>query len=163
MLDELQVDMHQRDQESITPGSEAAFTKVTRHKPFYAAELVMKGLDLRAIVATFPDPLKKLVELKNKQSGRSNYRSRDNPSLFEQDPSWYDPKDFVEIDWSSALEPELRVLPIASCPRVAYFKRNLAAVEETLNTSKFGDEDTHQCVLGKEPSKHLIPYTKCLH
>ncbi|KAK7470536.1 Protein SABRE [Stygiomarasmius scandens] len=152
MLDELQVDMHQRDQESITPGSEAAFTKVTRHKPFYAAELVMKGLDLRAIVATFPDPLKKLVELKNKQSGRSNYRSRDDFSSFEQDPSWYDPKDFVEIDWSSALEPELRVLPIASCPRVAYFKRNLAAVEETLNTSKFGNEDTHQCVLGKEPT-----------
>ncbi|KAF5344064.1 hypothetical protein D9758_008855 [Tetrapyrgos nigripes] len=150
MIDELQVDMHQRDQESST--SLPTFTKATRHKPFYAAELVMKGLDLRAIVATFPDPLKKSVELQNQQPGRSNYRSRNDFSSIEQVSAWHDSNDFVEIDWSSSAQPELHILPVASCPRFAYFKRNLAAVDQDEDTSKFGNEDTHQCVLGTEPT-----------
>ncbi|THV08447.1 hypothetical protein K435DRAFT_11362 [Dendrothele bispora CBS 962.96] len=152
MIDELQVDMHQRDQESLTSGSETTSTKASRHKPFYAAELVMKGLDLRAVVATFPDPLKKLVELTNSQPSKSNYHSRHDFPATQQASSWHDPNDFVEIDWSSTTEPELHILPIASCPRVAYFKRNLAAIDQALNASKFGNEDTHHCVLGKEPS-----------
>ncbi|KAG1855096.1 hypothetical protein C8R48DRAFT_776498 [Suillus tomentosus] len=58
-----QADMHQRDQESIAPGDGQDSIKVVRHKPFYAAEVVMKDMDLRAMPATFSEPLKQAIPL----------------------------------------------------------------------------------------------------
>lgn len=47
MIEDFQVDMHQRDQEMTVAGITPSSTKVIRRKPFYAAEVVMKNLDLR--------------------------------------------------------------------------------------------------------------------
>ncbi|KAK0468226.1 RNA pol II promoter Fmp27 protein domain-containing protein [Desarmillaria tabescens] len=150
-IDEFQVDMHQRDQETVVPGLGPHSTKVLRRKPFYAAEVVLKGLDLRAILAIFADPKKQLIPVNAPQNG-SNYRTRNNYPTTPMPSVWYDPDDFVETDWSSSLDPTFHVLPVVACSHFMFFKRNDALVENPSETSKFGNEDSHVCLLGKEPS-----------
>ncbi|EEB98212.1 hypothetical protein MPER_02324, partial [Moniliophthora perniciosa FA553] len=154
MVDELQVDMHQRDQETIVPGITPSSVKVTRRKPFYAAELVMKGLDLRALLATFPEPEKQGIDVATPPH-KSNYRTLSDIPPADLESPWHDMDDFIETDWVPTLDAgnaSFHLLPIASCPRFAYFKKNSALLDDTTQSSKFGNEDTHQCSLGKEPS-----------
>ncbi|PBK72706.1 hypothetical protein ARMSODRAFT_953107 [Armillaria solidipes] len=150
-IDEFQVDMHQRDQETLVPGLGPHSTKVLRRKPFYAAEVVLKGLDLRAILGIFADPKKQLIPVNAPQNG-SNYRTRNDYPTTPIPSAWYDPDDFVETDWSSSLDPTFHVLPVVGCSHFMFFKRNDALVENPSETSKFGNEDSHVCLLGKEPS-----------
>ncbi|KAL0070669.1 Protein SABRE [Marasmius tenuissimus] len=154
MVDELQVDMHQRDQETVVIDAEATSTKATRRKPFYAAELIMKGLDLRAILTTFSEPMKSEIDI-TIPAHKSNYRTRADLPTADHSSPWHDSDDFVEIDWcppANSEPPSFHILPVASCPRFTYFKRNSAISGDPNQRSKFGDEDTHRCLLGKEPS-----------
>lgn len=160
MIEKFQVDMHQRDQETVVSSVDPETpAKVLRRKPFYAAELVMKGLDLRALLANFPERLKQLVPVSS-SSQTSNYRTRsDLPPVDPQSP-WYDADDFHEIDWSSQETPVLHILPVVSCPRFMYFKRNPMDVQT--ESSKFGNEETHRCLLGKEPCRSRLASCRSL-
>ncbi|KAF4601061.1 hypothetical protein EYR38_005710 [Pleurotus pulmonarius] len=154
MIDEVQIDMHQRDQETITQGRNPQTTKASRHKSFYAAEVVLKGLDLRTVLATFDEPLKQAVPVTCPPQ-RSNYRSRRLPAV---DPasSWLDDDDFIELDWIPCTRPTVHLLPILSCPRFNYCKRQPSPQSNRIQRSKFGDESSHTCMLGKEPSSAKI-------
>ncbi|KIY49303.1 hypothetical protein FISHEDRAFT_9609, partial [Fistulina hepatica ATCC 64428] len=153
-IKEFQVDMHQRDEENeILINSRDQSSKAgtaVRRKRFYAAELVMKGVDLRALLATFPEPLKMNVPV-NSPLQRSNYRSRtDLPSIPPSSP-WFDDDDFVEVDWRSQASPIVNLISVLTCPRFMYIKRNTAENPEPGRTSKFGMERTHTCFLGSQP------------
>ena len=154
LIDKFRADMHQRDQESIVPGKIPDSIKVVRHKPFYAAEVVMNGLDLRTMMAVFPEPLKKSVEVTPSGQG-SPYRSRDDLPTTEASSTWFDLDDFVELDWLPNVKPMAHLLPTAACSRLTYFKRNFQSEGCRTVTSKFGEEDTHSCFLGKESCKSL--------
>lgn len=150
MIDEFHADMHQRDQETVVPGLIPNTTKVTRRKPFYAAEVVLKGLDLRALLATFDEPIKQSVPVTSPPQ-RSNYRTCSDLPVTAPSSPWHDPDDFVEMDWSISAAPNLHLLPITLCPHFTYFKRNVADLGDQVGTSKFGMERSHTCLLGKEP------------
>lgn len=153
MIDEFQADMHQREEEIVVPGSIPDTTKIIRRKPFYAAEVVLKGLDLRTMLAIFDDPLKEYTHM-TAPAQRSNYRKHsDLPQTLVSSP-WYDLDDFVELDSPSLMPSHLHILPFGACPRFTYFKRNSAAQEIGVQASKFGIEASHTCLLGQEPSKH---------
>ncbi|KAG1768119.1 golgi-body localization protein domain-containing protein [Suillus occidentalis] len=143
-----QADMHQRDQESIAPGDSQDSIKVVRHKPFYAAEVVMKDMDLRAMLATFSEPLKQAITLAFESDRDTSNATKPLPTIAPSD--WIDVDDFVETDWSSKHEPDIRLLPLLLCSRLTYFKKN--ATSGPMEGSKFGVEDTHTCLLGSEPS-----------
>ncbi|KAG2141789.1 golgi-body localization protein domain-containing protein [Suillus bovinus] len=143
-----QADMHQRDQESIAPGDSQDSIKVVRHKPFYAAEVVMKDMDLRAMLATFSEPLKQAIPLSFECDQNANNSTK--PSPISTPSDWIDADDFVETDWSSKHEPDIQLLPLLLCSRLTYFKKN--ATSGAMEGSKFGVEDTHTCLLGSEPS-----------
>ncbi|KIK68037.1 hypothetical protein GYMLUDRAFT_238205 [Collybiopsis luxurians FD-317 M1] len=128
IIEDFQVDMHQRDQEMTVPGLSPSSTKVIRRKAFYAAEVVMKNLDLRALVAIFQEPGKQSVGI-SATSQKSSYRSLDDFSPISLSSSWYDTDDFVETDWSTSAEPTLHILPVAKCPRISYFKKNTALMD----------------------------------
>ncbi|KAF8897633.1 golgi-body localization protein domain-containing protein [Infundibulicybe gibba] len=151
MIDEFQADMHQRDQESVVPGLVPNAPKVTRRKPFYAAELVLKGVDLRALLAIFSEPLKKDVPI-SFPSQRSNYRTRNDLPSTDLASPWYDTDDFVETDWTMPSPQMFHLLPVANIPHFTYFKRNLANFHDEGGSSKFGNEESHTCLLGREPS-----------
>lgn len=147
-----QADMHQRDQETVAPGKVPDSIQVVRHKPFYAAEVVLKNVDLRALLAVFPEPLKQSVPLSADPDNSDKNRASDSGIP----PSWLDSDDFVETDWSPAHNlPEIQLFPVLSCPKVTYLKKNSHATEIQAENSKFGDEDTHTCLLGSEPCKNL--------
>ncbi|OJA13790.1 hypothetical protein AZE42_00523 [Rhizopogon vesiculosus] len=143
-----QADMHQRDQESIAAGDSQDSIKVVRHKPFYAAEVVMKDMDLRAMLATFSEPLKQTVSLSFESDRNVNNSTR--PPSTAPTSDWIDDDDFVETDWSSKLEPDIQLFPVLLCSRLTYFKKNVTS--GPIEGSKFGVEDTHTCLLGNEPS-----------
>jgi hypothetical protein len=149
IIEEFQVDMHQREEEISVPGFRPNSTKLIRKKPFSAVELVLKGLDLRAMLATFEDPLKIDVGVGSSPQ-RSNYRTRTDLPPTPADSEWMDEDDFIELDWTPPSAPSPHFLPVATCPRFTYFRRG--AVTET---TKFGLEKSHTCYLGKEPCGYL--------
>ncbi|KAL0949429.1 hypothetical protein HGRIS_009489 [Hohenbuehelia grisea] len=157
MVDDVQIDMHQRDQETLVPGTGVGVgkTKRIRHKALYAAEVVLKGLDLRAILATFVDPLKQSVPVTCPPE-RSSYRTRNKLPIVDPSSSWIDRDDFTEVDWSPTVEPEVNILPLMTCPRFNYLKRNPPSADIHVEQSKFGSEASHTCMLGKDlPSAQI--------
>lgn len=156
MIDQFQADMHQRAQETTitTPDGK---TKTTMHKPFSAIEVVLKGLELRVLLAIFSETLKQSVPLECSPIG-SAYRNRENIPVIEPNSPWIDLDDFVETDWSSSGIPILHLLPVVSCPRFTYFRRATpaSANENRVEVSKFDNEDTHMCLLGSESCEHLL-------
>ncbi|KAF7352699.1 hypothetical protein MVEN_01235800 [Mycena venus] len=146
IIEEFQVDMHQREEELNVPGTRPSSTKLVRKKPFSAVELVLKGLDLRAMLATFDDPLKIDVGVSSSPQ-RSNYRSRTDLPPTPEDSEWMDEDDFIELDWTPPSAPSPHFLQVATCPRFTYFRRGAAT-----DTTKFGSERSHTCYLGQEPS-----------
>ncbi|KAI6105796.1 hypothetical protein F5141DRAFT_1189568 [Pisolithus sp. B1] len=128
----LQADLHQREQETIAPGKIPDSIQVGRHKPFYAAEVIMKDLDVRVLQATFSEPLKQVVHV---SPGSENSPKKVLSSSSEMPSSWMDNDDFVETDWFPQQQPRIHNTP-----------------EIQAENSKFGNEDTHVCLLGCEPS-----------
>ncbi|KAG5639269.1 hypothetical protein H0H81_004930 [Sphagnurus paluster] len=147
-IEELQADMHQRDEESVVPGLIPDKTKVIRRKPVYAAEVSLKGVDLRALLATFKEPLRQAVEMIAPPQ-RSNYRGHQDLPSTPSTSVWYDTKDFIEIDWNPLAEPVLHLLPVMACPQFTYFKHNSLVPQNSTLVSKFGLEGSHSCLLGK--------------
>ena len=152
-VDELQVDMHQREEESVVPGPVSNTTRILRRKPFYAAEVIMKGLELRALLATFQEPMKQNIDM-TAPSQKSNYRKHTYLPITPPSSIWYDLGDFQELDWSPPDHCTLHLLPLAACPHFTYFKRN-ETLSDSHQASKFGSEHSHMCLLGKEPCKIL--------
>lgn len=150
MIDRFQADMHQRVQETTTTEPDGT-KKTTTHKPFSAIEVVLKGLELRALLAIYPEVLKQSVPLDCSPIG-SAYRNRENIPVIEPNSHWIDLDDFVETDWSSDGIPILHLLPVMSCPRFTYFRRAApaSASENRTEFSKFDNENTHLCLLGTE-------------
>jgi hypothetical protein len=151
MIDEFQVDMHQREEEATVPGPLPNTMKITHHKPFYAAEVVLQRLDMRAMLATFDEDLRQTVQM-TAPSERSSYRAHQDLPTIEPSSPWYDADDLVETDWSPSVTPNLHLLPVATCPHFTYTKRNSAVLGNTADRSKFGVEQSHTCLLGGEQS-----------
>jgi hypothetical protein len=151
MIDEFQVDMHQREEEATVPGPLPNTMKITHHKPFYAAEVALQRLDMRAMLATFDEDLRQAVQM-TAPPERSSYRAHKGLPAIELSSSWYDADDFVETDWSPSDRPTLHLIPVATCPHFTYFKRNSAVLGNTSERSKFGVEQSHTCLLGEEQS-----------
>jgi hypothetical protein len=116
----------------------------------------MKGLELRALLAVFSEPLKCNIGF-TAPAQRSNYRRHDNLPVISAQSIWHDLDDFVELDWGPKDQPTLHLLPAVTCPHFTYFKQNTALSTNQPQSSKFGSEHSHACLLGQEPCK-FIPY-----
>lgn len=158
MVDHFQADLHQREQEAVVAGRIPGMMKRVRHKAFYAAEVNLTGLDLRAIHATFAEPLKQLIPFDATSRG---FGTLDDSTEVDANSPWFDSDDFVETDWFPPEPvPVLHLIPISSCPRFTYFKRvdgRDPIPQSTSESSRFGFEDTHVCFMGKETSKFVLP------
>lgn len=148
-MDRFQVDMHQRAQESTITKPDGT-TKTITHKPFYAVEVVLNELELRAVLAIFQEPLKQRVPMESSQV-ESTYRTREGIPVTESNSDWIDMDDFMDTNWMPDSEPILHHLLAGSCPRFTYFKRAFTnTMKDRVDHTKFGDEDSHVCFLGKE-------------
>lgn len=156
-VDEFQADMHQREEETTIPGLLPNTTRTIRRKPFYAAEVLMKGLELKALLAIFSEPLKQTADI-TAPPQRCNYRKHDDLPLVPPTSVWYDPDDFVELDWTPPGPLSLHMLPAVVCPQFTYFKQSSSVSKNDTQTSKFGSEHSHSCLLGKEACEFKVAH-----
>jgi hypothetical protein len=150
LIEDFSADFHQREEETQVLDATSGASKAVRRKPFTAAEVTLRGLDLRALLGIYPDPLKSVVPL-DAAPQSSQYRKRTDLPTIDHSSRWYDAHDFVELDWKPDAAPtSVHVLPAASVPQFTYFKRAHESKQGNL-ISKFGSEHTHVCLLGKRP------------
>lgn len=159
-IEHFQADMHQREEETSIKQQEAVEPKVIRHKPFSAIDVVITGIDLRALFAVFPEPEKKSFPLKGSLPSMTRFWECLDPTPLSS--SWVDIDDFMEVDWLPNDKPSLYLHEAAHCPRFVYLKRTPRTGTSQdgyyagRSQTKFGDEATHVCLMGKEPSWSCI-------
>lgn len=147
-----QADMHQCARETIITAPDGTQKKEV-HKPFGAVEVVMKDLELRALLAVFDEPLKQSVPL-DATFLESKYRKRPDVPVVDADSPWIDMDDFTDVDWTPKEAPRLHLLPALSCPRFTYFRPATTTSDANrVEHTKFGNEKSHVCLLGKEACK----------
>ncbi|TKA49829.1 hypothetical protein B0A49_13507, partial [Cryomyces minteri] len=73
----------------------------------------------------------------------------------DNDFSWIDMDDFVELDWILPTEsnPETKILPLGFAPRFTYYRQTDHQPDsihgDTARSSPFGNELTHYCVMSR--------------
>jgi hypothetical protein len=150
--DYFEADLHQREQEGYiaVSGTAVPQTKKIKHKPFYAAEVKLIGLRVQAMVSMFSEPSKTEVGVGDADE-ENIYRRFQALSGHGPTAQWLDMDDFVETDWKATDQnPHMLFLDFASCPRFTYLRQQSPnTANSTVEASRFGDEDTHVCGLGK--------------
>ena len=157
-IDRVQADMHQRVQETVILTGTPPSAKKIHHRPIYSAEVNLIELHIQAIKGLFEDPLKRLTATRNFPQDIAEFAGANGPIPIECTSPWFNLNDFVEIDWLPLTSPtQFFVTPVATCPyfiyRKCYNKNSLA-----LETSRFGVEDTHRCLMGKGISEFLMQF-----
>ena len=166
-----EADLHQREEEVTVAGSEPGSHKKVQHKRFYAVEVKLVEIRLRAMLAAFNEPSKSLIDF-GEQLEEGPYKDlKSEEEESETQSSWFDLEDFVETDWRPPEgNPAVHSMQVASCPRFNYFKRaggkrSLSAEEHTHShghshgeKSRFGYEDTHVCLMGRDSCESVPLY-----
>ncbi|KAK4694226.1 hypothetical protein P7C71_g3322, partial [Lecanoromycetidae sp. Uapishka_2] len=152
--------LHQRREEFATQGKGRAKQMTTSGMRINQAQLDFISADIRAVSAsiagTTADDVKRATveELAAyQQTAPSADISRF--TIPDNDFTWIDMDDFVEIDWvlPSETNPETKILPLAFAPRFTYFRQTDHPGSSTANgdkSSPFGDEPTHFCVMSQD-------------
>ena len=159
-LDRFILDLHQRREEFAAQGKGRAKHIKTSGMRINQAQLDFVSADIRAVSAkiagTTSDDVKAatdddLVSYQEPPAAvdMSHFTIPDN------DFSWIDMDDFVELDWILPAEtnPETKIMPLAFAPRFTYFRQTDhagASSRDNNRSSPFGNEPTHYCVMSED-------------
>ncbi|EXJ55206.1 hypothetical protein A1O7_08132 [Cladophialophora yegresii CBS 114405] len=159
-IDNFMLDLHQRREYFNTMAKGRAKHMRTSGMKINKTELDFVRADLRAVAAliagTTAEDLAKASDEKLASLGEVPENiDLSQFTIPDQDLSWIDMDDFVELDWVLPAEsnPETKILPLAFTPRFTYFRQtdHGGAIQgDASRTSPFGDEDTHFCVMGRD-------------
>ncbi|KAH9206775.1 mitochondrial protein from FMP27-domain-containing protein [Leptodontidium sp. 2 PMI_412] len=164
-LDSFMLDMHQRREEFPTHDKGRKTQGKTTAMKMHQAQLDLLSADIRAITAsiagTTPEDLQKasaptlVTQFDTPSTDLSHFEIPDN------DFSWIDMDDFVELDWilPSEANPETKIMPLAYAPRFTYFRQTDHG--DTISgdpdrTSPFGHEQTHFCIMSKDDDPRRV-------
>lgn len=161
-FDVCEIDLHQR-REYVTHENKKLNRKTKiRHLKMNQAEVNIENADARVIYALFNDTsvTGKLMTYLNADSldsstdgsqsldyrGSSYLRWLENVEISDGDFSWYDPKDFIELEVREPLSPypKTKILPFFATPKFSYYR------EFTLQKDgpfPFGSEKIHDCIM----------------
>ncbi|KAK3721537.1 Protein SABRE [Vermiconidia calcicola] len=159
-LDSFMLDLHQRREYFDIKGHEGAQTKKSSGMRINQAQLDFIHADLRALSASIAGTSTEDIEKANDETLASLYGQvplvdMSKFTIPDNDFTWIDMDDFVEIDWILPAEsdPETKILPLGYAPRFTYFRQtdhNGIIAGDPTRTSTFGDEPTHHCVMSKK-------------
>ncbi|KAH7308143.1 mitochondrial protein from FMP27-domain-containing protein [Stachybotrys elegans] len=127
-LESFVLDLHQRREEFNTlVKSKNAQSRTTGIK-IHAAQLDLASADVRAISASLQGTTTEAI--KKGSLGALVHEQDDKPDISrfkipDNDYSWIDMDDFVELDWILPTEPHpnTKILPLAFIPRLTYFRQ----------------------------------------
>ena len=156
-LDSFMLDLHQRREHFEIPGDRDGSPKQTSGMKINQCQLDFISGDIRAVSACIRGTSKDEIDRADDSilSSFQNFGTNVDMARFtipDNDFSWIDMDDFVELDWILPQEsnPETKILPLAWAPRFTYFRQtdhgdNVSG--DSTRTSPFGDEPTHYCVM----------------
>ncbi|KFZ16499.1 hypothetical protein V501_02180 [Pseudogymnoascus sp. VKM F-4519 (FW-2642)] len=164
-LDSFMLDIHQRREWFNTQDKGRKTQSKTTGMKIHKAQLDLVSADIRAMSATIagttPESLKKasvpppITQQDRGATDLSKFVIPDN------DFSWIDMDDFVELDWILPAEanPHTKIMPLAYAPRLSYFRQtdhgNTIAGDPD-RTSPFGNEPTHVCIMSKDDDPRKV-------
>lgn len=160
-IDSFMLDLHQRREEFAAQGQGRSKQLKTSGMRINQAQLDFIAADLRAVSAsiagTTADDVRKAngEELAAYQEQPTASADMSRFTIPDNDFSWIDMDDFVELDWVLPAEttPETKIMPLAYSPRFTYFRQtdHRGSVSgDTTRSSSFGKEDTHFCVMSQD-------------
>ncbi|KAL9599729.1 MAG: hypothetical protein Q9219_003612 [cf. Caloplaca sp. 3 TL-2023] len=159
-IDSFMLDLHQRREEFAAQGQGRNKQMKTSGMRINQAQLDFISADLRAVSASIAGTTVDDV----RRAGDEELASYQEPvgsadiSRFiipDNDFSWIDMDDFVELDWILPAEtnPETKIMPLAFSPRFTYFRqtdRTGSVSGDPTRSSHFGNEATHYCVMSQD-------------
>ncbi|KAI2626490.1 mitochondrial protein from FMP27-domain-containing protein [Hypoxylon sp. NC1633] len=164
-FDNFMLDIHQRREEFNTRDRGRKTNGRTTGMKIHAAQLDLVSADVRAVSASIKGTTTEAIK-KNSVSTLITQQEDDGTDLShftipDNDFSWIDMDDFVELDWilPSEPNPDTKILPLAYAPRVTYFRQT--DIGGTIDgdpdrTSPFGDEPTHLCIMSQDDDPRRV-------
>ncbi|KFH42505.1 hypothetical protein ACRE_067590 [Hapsidospora chrysogenum ATCC 11550] len=162
-LDSFMLDLHQRREEFNTLGKGKNTQGKTSGIKIHAAQLDLVNADLRAVSASLKGTTTEAIKKRSLSALLTDQDEKPDLSHFkipDNDYSWIDMDDFVELDWILPTEPHpgTKILPLGFAPRLTYFRQTDIGgtiAGDPSRTSPFGDEPTHFCIMthDDEPKK----------
>ncbi|KAI1107273.1 mitochondrial protein from FMP27-domain-containing protein [Jackrogersella minutella] len=166
-FDSFMLDIHQRREEFNTRDRGHKTNGRTTGMKIHAAQLDLVSADVRAVSASMRGTTTEAIK-KNSISTLITQQEDDGTNLShftipDNDFSWIDMDDFVELDWilPSEPNPDTKILPLAYAPRVTYFRQT--DIGGTIDgdpdrTSPFGHEPTHLCIMSQDDDPRRVQY-----
>lgn len=164
--DRFHADLHQRATEISVRNEKLDEHKKVIRKVFYAAEIDCENVEFRAISAIFASSRKAAyasdVNLAGSLDQDEVHALPEIPRLSGRDRHWFDMDDLKDLLLELPdEEPAVQFFDTAACPRISYLRRPTppprdversdGSPEDPLDSSeksKFGEEDSHSCLLG---------------
>ncbi|KAL8732117.1 MAG: hypothetical protein Q9181_004062 [Wetmoreana brouardii] len=159
-IDSFMLDLHQRREEFAAQGQGRNKQMKTSGMRINQAQLDFISADLRAVSAsiagTTADDVRKASDADlaayQEPIGAADLARFTIP---DNDFSWIDMDDFVELDWilPAEMNPETKIMPLAYSPRFTYFRQTDhpgSVSGDPTRSSSFGKEDTHFCVMSQD-------------
>ncbi|KAJ5042922.1 uncharacterized protein L3040_004313 [Drepanopeziza brunnea f. sp. 'multigermtubi'] len=164
-LDSFMLDMHQRREEFPTHDKGRKTQGTTTGMKMHQAQLDLLSADIRAITAsiagTTPEDLQKASASQLVSQAETPSIDLSRFEIPDNDFSWIDMDDFVELDWilPSEANPKTKIMPLAYTPRFTYFRQTDHG--DTISgdpdrSSPFGKEQTHFCIMSKDDDPRRV-------
>ncbi|RDL39733.1 Uncharacterized protein BP5553_04073 [Venustampulla echinocandica] len=166
-LDSFMLDVHQRREQFHTQHRGRKTQAKTSGMKMHQAQLDLLSADIRAISATIEDTtaehLRKASTVSQASPQESGFPDLSRFEIPDNDLSWIDMDDFVELDWvlPSGANPETKIMPLAFAPRFTYFRQTDhggTISGDPDRTSPFGKEPTHFCIMSKDDDPRRVQY-----
>lgn len=164
-FDSFKLDLHQRREEFNTSDKSRKTQSRTTGMKIHAAQLDLAAVDIRAVSASIKGTTAEAIK-RNNLGSLITQQEDDGTDLSkftipDNDLSWIDMDDFVELDWilPSEPNPDTKILPLAYCPRLTYFRQTdiggvIAGDPE--RTSPFGHEPSHLCIMSQDDDPRRV-------
>ncbi|KAI5864600.1 mitochondrial protein from FMP27-domain-containing protein [Durotheca rogersii] len=164
-FDSFMLDIHQRREEFNTRDRGHKTNGRTTGIKMHAAQLDLVSADVRAVSASVGGTAAAAVK-KGSVSTLLSQQDDDVPdysnfTIPDNDFSWIDMDDFVELDWilPSKPNPDTQILPLVYSPHITYFRQtDIGGIidGDPDRTSPFGDEPTHLCTMSQDDDPRRV-------
>lgn len=165
-----QADLHQREQKKLSINKKLNRQTIVPHKPFYAAEVLLNDVSLRALNAIFSQPSLALDGDGSDSSTSTEPHGLHVSELLPAEQLWYNFDDYVDTDTKPEdHDPWLEMHTIGHCPQFLFSRwvpsqristesgdSHHGSGRPDIEASRFGKEKTHKCLIGESPGKFGI-------
>lgn len=164
-FDSFKLDIHQRREEFNTSDKSRKTQSRTTGMKIHAAQLDLAAADIRAVSASIKGTTTEAIKTNNLGSLITQQEDFGTDlskfTIPDNDFSWIDMDDFVELDWilPSEPNPDTKILPLAYCPRLTYFRQtDIGGIiaGDPDRTSPFGQEPTHLCIMSQDDDPRRV-------